>query len=63
MSDEFSDKLRDLETQFTQEYGEVKMLQANVAAINQLLKIRGKTENLYNALCSIIKTFKENRNE
>jgi hypothetical protein len=52
-------KLRSLSKNFTDEYGEFKMLQANVAAINSLLEKRGKSEELYNELNKIISSFKE----
>lgn len=44
--------------EFTNEYGEILAIKANLAAINQLLIKKGKSEELFQEIQTKINTFK-----
>lgn len=43
--------------EFSQEYGELMLLRANIAAINKMLMKRGKEQELYDCIMECIHLF------
>lgn len=45
--------------EFSDEYGELTLLRANIATINKMLIKRGKEQELYTTMLEIMKNFEE----
>jgi hypothetical protein len=48
--------------EFSDKYGEITLLRANIAAINKMLDNRGKSSELYKNLFEIMEKFEKERN-
>lgn len=51
------EEIRKQTQEFSDKYGEITLLRANVAAINKMLADRGKSEELYDILSRMMKKY------